>query len=120
MFKNRAKIAATSVLAAAGLALGCAAAPASAADAGLINLMVKTTGRSVYISTLTPLGDSFERCRSLSAGSGWKDSKQNVYLDREVTLTTFTSSNCTDGFIDKRKFSVPASTSAANFWANMS
>ncbi|MFJ2113416.1 hypothetical protein ACIOEX_16290 [Streptomyces sp. NPDC087850] len=108
-------------LAAAGLALSVTTAPASASTGGLLHLMVKTNSdaRSVYVSTSKPFGESFTACRTLNGGAGWKDGHQDLFLGKNVKLITFTSANCTAGFLTSRDFTLPAETSENNFWADM-
>ncbi|MET8983511.1 hypothetical protein ABZX85_48930 [Streptomyces sp. NPDC004539] len=49
-----------------------------------------------------------------------KDGHQDLYLGRAVKLITFTSPDCTAGYIRSRDFTLPAESSLSNFWADMS
>ncbi|MET8981495.1 hypothetical protein ABZX85_38455 [Streptomyces sp. NPDC004539] len=121
MPKLRIALPALSVLAVAGLALGGAVAPASAATHGLVHLMVKTNARSVFVSTTTnPFDEPFTTCRTLGQGTGWKDAHQDLQLGKNVKLITFTTGNCTNGVLATRDLTVPNATSADNLWVDMS
>lgn len=112
-------LSAVTVLAAAGLALGAAAAPASASDNGLVHLMVHTSAKSVWVSTTSSLFDQpISICQPLTGGSGWKDTHQDLLVGRHVKLETFSSNNCSDGQLLTRDLTVP-NVGTSNWWVNM-
>jgi hypothetical protein len=82
--------------------------------------MVKSGANSVYVSTTVyPFDEPFTACRKLSGGSGWKDAKQDLQLGKNVKLITFTSADCSNGYLVSRDFTVPSVSSSDDFWADM-
>ncbi|BBC33372.1 hypothetical protein SGFS_046660 [Streptomyces graminofaciens] len=67
--------------------------------------------KSVYVS-----GTS--ECKRLNSGTdGRKNANATVTRGASLRLTTFSSTNCTDGLLLTRDFVV--STDLDNYWANM-
>jgi hypothetical protein len=110
---------ATAVATTVGLVLTVAP---SASAAGMHHLMVYKPDyvNSVYISTVDGAGRSYTACSELGPwGEGWRDGQQELFDGRRVTLITFTSWNCTNGYTLRRDFTVPTNDGLRNFWAWM-
>lgn len=102
--------------------LSLLASSGSAQGASALNLMVKISPQvqSIYISTVTPYGTPFTACRQLNKirTTGWVDGK-SIYFGAKTTVISFSSTNCTYGYMTRRDFVTPANSKLTNYWLTM-
>ena len=107
------------------LVSGMAVLPPGAAEAQDFrshHLMLKKTGdvRSLFYSTSNSAGAAITGCvERLPDSSGWVDGQRNFRNGEQATLITFTSWNCTDGYVKRRDLVVPGDDGLANWWVDM-
>ena len=117
---NSLAVAAT-LTASVGLTLGPATTAWAAGSGGTHHLMVKTSNaiHSIYITTQDSFGTPLAFCRALSSGSGWKDGHQDLWNSTPLTVTSFTSTNCTTGYSVRRSLTVPGSDGLTNLYVDL-
>ena len=104
-----------------GLILGTAPTAWAAGSGGTHHLMVKTSNaiHSIYITTQDSFGTPLTFCRAVSAGSGWKDGHQDLWNSTPLTVTSFSSTNCTTGYSVRRSLTVPGSDGLDDLYVDL-
>jgi hypothetical protein len=110
------------------LAAGATAAiavPSNAQAAGWnahhIMVMAPSSAHSVFYITSTTTQPNFTTCRTISdhPNGRWVDGRMDVYNGAPIQMITFSSANCTTGYIKSTGRLTAPTTNMTNWWVNL-
>jgi hypothetical protein len=120
---RRAGISAFTIAVMLGIGGLVAAQPATSASITkhVVFVYVQPDVASVFYSTVEPAGVPFTACRKLAPHNTttWLEGGQTVVDGKPVTMITFSSDNCTNGYMKRFDRTAPDQDGLVNWWVDL-